>query len=295
VLTRLSGVSLSTRTSPAATPPEHPTASRGLWARRVGVPIVLLLGVLLMSGCNVLTFGGFRGVTVQGKEEFKLWQGMLIAGFIVGGIVYALIIWSSIMYRRHHPDYFPRQFHSNKPIEVIYTTLPILIIAGIFYFTVVTENEVDAVSSTPNEIVNVLAYRWGWQFAYDAGNGRSQGVLIKTAAEPKLLAQPFASNEYPQLVLPKGETVRIVLTSADTIHGFYIPEFNFSRYAQPAPNGAANVFDFTPTTDGVYSGQCSQFCGLYHSEMRFSVKVESPAQFQQWLSTTQASQAQGAA
>ena len=84
MLTRLSGVSLSTRTSPAATPPEHRTASRGLWARRVGVPIVLLLGVLLMSGCNVLSFGGFKGVTVQGKDEYKLWQGMLIAGFIVG-------------------------------------------------------------------------------------------------------------------------------------------------------------------------------------------------------------------
>jgi cytochrome c oxidase subunit II len=272
--------------------PEHANRSRSLWARRVGVPLVLLLGVLLMSGCNVLTFGAFRGVTVQAKDEFKLWQGMLITGFIVGGIVYALIIWASIMYRRHHPDYIPRQFHANKPIEIIYTTLPIVIIAGIFYFTVVTENEVDAVSNTPNEIVNVLAYRWGWQFGYEAGNGRSQGVLIKTAAEPKLLAQAFTSNEYPRLVLPEGETVRIVLTSADTIHGFYIPEFNFSRYAQP---GVTNTFDFTPTTDGLYSGQCSQYCGLYHSEMRFSVQVESPAKFQQWLSSTQASQAQGAA
>ena len=292
MLTRLSDVIPRTRTSPEAKSPEHPNRSRTLWARRAGVPIVLLLGVLLLSGCNVPTFGPFRGVTVQAKDEFKLWQGMLIAGFIVGGIVYALIIWASIMYRRRHSDHIPRQFHSNKPIEIIYTTLPILIIAGIFYFTVVTENEVDAVSNTPNEIVQVLAYRWGWQFTYQAGNGRLQGVLIKTAAEPKLLAQPFTSSEYPRLVLPEGETVRIVLTSADTIHGFYIPEFNFSRYAQP---GVTNKFDFTPTTDGIYSGQCSQYCGLYHSEMRFSVQVVSPAQFQQWLSTTQASQAQGAA
>jgi cytochrome c oxidase subunit 2 len=134
---------------------------------------------------------------------------------------------------------------------------------------VVTENEVDAVSNSPSEIVHVLAYRWGWQFTYDAGNGRSQGVLIKTAAEPKLLAQPCTSNEYPQLVLPKGETVRIVLTSADVIHGFYIQEFNFSRYAQP---GVTNEFDFTPTTLGVFTGQCSQYCGLYHSEMIFSVR-----------------------
>ncbi|HEY5274823.1 MAG TPA: cytochrome c oxidase subunit II [Acidimicrobiales bacterium] len=256
------------------------------------MPVVLLLGSLLLSGCNAMTFGGFRGVTVQAKDEFKLWQGMLIAGFIVGGIVYALIFWSSVMYRRRHADYIPHQFHSNKPIEIIYTTLPILIIVGIFYFTVVTENEVDAVSSTPSEIVHVVAYRWGWQFSYDSGYNVSQGVLIKTAAEPKLLALPFASNEYPRLLLPQGETVRIVLTSADTIHGFYVPEFNFSRYAQP---GVTNEFDFTPTTIGTYSGQCTQYCGLYHSEMRFSVQVVTPAKFQQWLTTTQTSQAQGAA
>jgi cytochrome c oxidase subunit 2 len=93
-------------------------------------------------------------------------------------------------------------------------------------------------------------------------------------------------------MLPEGETVRIVLTSDDVVHGFYIPEFNFSRYALP---GVTNEFDFTPTTDGIYTGQCSQYCGLYHSEMLFSVQVVSPAKFQQWLSTTQASQAQGAA
>ena len=257
------------------------------------MPAVLLLGSLLLSGCNVMTFGGFRGVTVQAKDEFKLWQGMLIAGFIVGGIVYALIIWASIGYRRRHADFIPHQFHSNKPIEIIYTTLPILIIAGIFYFTVVTENEVDAVSSTPSEIVHVVAYRWGWQFSYDSGSNVSQGVLIKTAAEPKLLAQPFAtSSQYPQLVLPEGETIRIVLQSADTIHGFYIPEFNFSRYAQP---GVTNKFDFTPTTIGTYSGQCTQYCGLYHSEMRFSVQVVTPAKFQQWLAEPAARRAQGAA
>jgi cytochrome c oxidase subunit 2 len=245
-----------------------------------------------MSGCNVMAFGGFRGVTVQAKDEFKLWQGMVVAGFVVAGIVYVLIIWSALVYRRRHPDYIPRQFHSNLPIEVIYTVVPILLIAGIFYVTVLTENNVDAISNSPSEIVHVVAYRWGWQFTYDSGDDRSQGVLIKTAAEPKLLAQPATSSEYPRLVLPEGETIRIVLTSDDTIHGFYIPEFNFSRYAQP---GQVNMFDFTPTTDGIYSGQCSQYCGLYHSEMLFSVQVESPAKFQQWLSTTQASQAQGAA
>jgi cytochrome c oxidase subunit II len=291
VLTRLSDVIPSTRTSSAETSPEHRKRSGSRWVQRASVPVVLLLGAVLLSGCNVMTFGAFRGVTVQAKDEFKLWQGMLIAGIVVAGIVYVLIIWSAVMYRRRHPDYIPRQFHSNTPIEIIYTVLPIIIIFGIFYFTVLTENNVDAISNSPSEIVHVLAYRWGWQFSYDSGSNVSQGVLIKTAAEPKLLAQPATSSEYPRLMLPEGETVRIVLTSADVVHGFYIQEFNFSRYAQP---GVTNEFDFTPTTVGTYTGQCTQYCGLYHSEMIFSVQVVSPAKFQQWLTTTQASQAQGA-
>lgn len=292
VLTRLSAVTPSTRTSPEAPTPDRPQRPRSKWYRRLGTAVALLFGTLILGGCNVPTFGAFRGVTVQAKDEFKLWQAMLIAGIIVAGFVYILIFWASVAYRRHHADHFPRQFHSNTPIEIIYTILPILIVFGIFYVTVLTENNVDAISNSPSEIVHVLAYRWGWQFTYDAGNGRSQGVMIKTAAEPKLLAQAASSSEYPQLVLPKGETVRIVLTSADVIHGFYIQEFNFSRYAQP---GVTNEFDFTPTTAGVFTGQCTQYCGLYHSEMIFSVRVESSAQFQQWLTSTQASQAQGAA
>lgn len=217
---------------------------------------------------------------------------MLIAGLIVAVIVYALIVWAALAYRRKSADHFPHQFHSNNLLEVVYTVIPIVMVFGIFYVTVLTENNVDAVSKSPAEIVHVLAYRWGWQFTYDSGNGTSQGVMIKTAAQPKLLAQAATSPEYPQLVLPEGQTVRIVLVGEDVVHGFYIPQFNFDRYAQP---GNPNTFDFTPTTTGVFNGQCTQYCGLYHSEMLFSVKVVSPAAFQQWLTTTQASQAQGAA
>ena len=269
---------------------ERPSSQR---FRRASVPVALLAGALLLGGCgSISTFGGFRGATVQGHDTFKLWQGLVFAGLIVAVIVYALIVWSALAYRRKGADHFPHQFHSNTMIEVVYTVIPIILVFGIFYFTVLTENNVDAVSKSPSEIVHVLAYRWGWQFTYSSGSGTSQGVLIKTAALPQLLAQPATSPEYPQLVLPEGETIRIVLVSADVVHGFYIPQFNFDRYAQP---GVTNVFDFTTSQAGIFTGQCTQYCGLYHSEMLFSVKVESPTAFQQWLTTTQASQAQGAA
>ena len=255
--------------------------------RRFRILSLLLLGAVVLGGCNVPTFGAFRGATTQGHDEFKLWVGFVIAGLVVAVIVWGLIFWS-IAFHRRKGDEIPRQFHENVPLEIVYTALPVIIVGVLFYFTVVTENRVDA-TPKPNEIVHVLAYRWGWRFSYDNGAGASQGVVIQTAAEPNALAEPSTSKQYPQLVLPEGENVRIVLESADVVHGFYVPAFNFSRYAQ---SGVTNMFDFNPTQLGVFPGQCTQFCGLYHSEMLFSVRVTTPGSFTKWLSSQQVSQAQ---
>ena len=83
------------------------------------------------------------------------------------------------------------------------------------------------------------------------------------------------------MVLPVGETVQITLVSNDVIHGFYVRDFNFSRYALP---GVVNHFDLNIVSPGFYPGQCTQICGLYHSEMLFSVRAVSPSQFTSWAS-----------
>ncbi len=272
--------------------PFRPAPSAGRSRRRVGrlgVPLVLGGGALLLGGCNVPTFGAFRGSTVQGHDEFKLWFGTTVAGLVVAAIVWGLIFWSLARYRKRRGDNsIPRQFSTNHILEVVYTTIPVIIVAVLFYFTVVTENEIDAVSSHPAEIVHVLAYRWGWRFTYADSSNRPQGVVIQTTAEPSYYARAATSKEYPQMVLPEGETVRIVLTTNDVIHGFYVPAFNFSRYAQ---SGVTNRFDFTPTELGVFRGQCTQYCGLYHAEMLFSVRVVSATSFRSWLSAEQTTQA----
>ena len=77
------------------------------------------------------------------------------------------------------------------------------------------------------------------------------------------------------------------LVSQDVIHGFYVPEFNFSRYAQPGFD--TQYFDLTVQHPGIYRGQCTQFCGLYHSIMFFHVVALPPAQFQAWVSPSRAS------
>ncbi len=189
-----------------------------------------------------------------------MWQGFTIAGLVVGGIVALLILWAVLRYRRKS-DAIPKQRQYHTAFEIVYTIVPIIIVLVLFVFTVITENEVDA--TPPGVNVKVTAFQWGWRFYYPATGRVVEGE----------------TTEAPQMVVPAGKEVAISLVSADVIHGFYVPQFNFSRYAQP---GVDNHFNFTVLHPGVYRGQCTQFCGLYHTLMYFSVKAVSPSQFQTW-------------
>jgi cytochrome c oxidase subunit 2 len=88
------------------------------------------------------------------------------------------------------------------------------------------------------------------------------------------------TTQSPTMVVPANTNVHVNLTSTDVVHGFYVKEFNFSRFALP---GVTNQFTFNAVKTGVYSGQCTQLCGLYHSLMFFKVKVVSPTTYDQWL------------
>jgi cytochrome c oxidase subunit II len=238
----------------------------------------------VLAGCNVYpTYGASRGATKQGQETFKLYSGMMTTGIIVGGAVGLLILWTIIRYRKRS-DEMPRQFHENVPIEILYTVIPVIIVAFLFAFTVLTENNVDAIqpvnatftsSGKPVVDITVTAFQWGWRFDYP---GLDVGVAGETTNGP--------NNHGPQMVVPVGQTVQILLVSNDVIHGFYVRDFNFSRYALPGVN---NRFDLDVVKAGTYNGQCTQICGLYHSEMLFSVKAVSPAAFARWVKSEKSS------
>lgn len=226
----------------------------------------LALAALALSACNLPAFGGFTGATTQGQNEHHLWQGFIITAIVVGAVTWGALFYAVFKFRRRG-DTIPKQTHSNVKWELVYTIIPVLIVIGLFAATYVSEDQIDAVSSHPALRVTVVGFQWGWKFEYPGG----------------VVVVPHGSN-YPVLELPKGETTTVKLISNDVVHGFYIPAFNFSRYALP---GVTNYFDFTPTTDGYFRGRCSQLCGLYHAEMLFNVRVVGASQFNSWLSAQQ--------
>ena len=248
---------------------------------RGAVSALSLLGVsLLLSGCSArdwerdLRFGWPTGVTRQAERMRVLWTWSCVAALIVGVIVWGLIFWVIVRYRKRD-DELPRQIKENLIIETIYTVVPFFIIAGLFYFTIITENYVDKKTSNPAVTVTVTGFKWNWQFGYDGVNyaaGTAGG-----AVDNEIVTTVGTSTEIPILVIPRGETVRIREHSDDVIHSFWVPEFLFKRDVSPMPQD--NQFEITAVTNGHFVGRCAELCGTYHSQMNFEVRVVDPAKF----------------
>ena len=231
----------------------------------------MLVALSITADACSSSFGMPRGSTEQGRDISDLWQVFFWAGIGVAGLVYGLIAWSLLRYRhRRHDDEdaVGRAFHANLPIEIVYTSIPVVIVIVLFTLSLGTEDRASSVSPTPDMTLQVEAFSWGWRFTYP-----DDGVEV--------VSQPSGEGvPGPVMVLPLGETTRIELTSNDVIHAFWVPNFLYKRDAIP---GRVNVFDVTPTDVGTYHGVCSEFCGLHHAYMTFTVQVVQPGEFEAWL------------
>ncbi|MFW0787427.1 cytochrome c oxidase subunit II [Gordonia sp. CPCC 206044] len=295
--------------------------------KRVGVVVALGIGALLMSGCDARTamrFGWPAGVTPEATKMGDLWTWSVIAALVMGILVWALIFWT-ITFHRHKPgqDEFPRQTAYNVPLELTYTALPFIIIAVLFYFTVVVQNDVERKTDDPKVVVDVTAFQWNWKFGYrdvTFTDGAKYDGFVRNGS-PFELQSPESreahgeteeipgpaggrdddirnylvfnkietvgsSSEIPILVLPTGKRVEFNINSADVVHSFWVPEFLFKRDVMPFPkqNHTDNQFQISSIDrEGAFVGRCAEMCGTYHSMMNFEVRAVSPAKFDSYI------------
>jgi cytochrome c oxidase subunit 2 len=236
-----------------------------------------LLGVVTLTGCDLNNtfwrFGWPEGITDQSQDMRRLWTGSVIAALIVGFLVWGLILYSVVRHRKRG-DELPKQTAYNLPLEIVYTILPFVVIAVLFFFTVVVQDKVLKRSPNPDETIAVNAFKWNWQFVYPKTSGPG-GQPVDTVG---------TSEEIPILVLPTNRTIRFELASADVIHSFWVPEFLFKLDVIPGnENGRNNVFDVTVRKTGAYVGRCAELCGTYHAFMNFEVRSVSPADYDAYL------------
>jgi cytochrome c oxidase subunit 2 len=255
-----------------ARPTARRTRSKG---RIAALGLVAVAAVTLLSGCsfrNAFAFGWPHGVSTQSKAMYDMWTGTAMAALAVGVFVWALIFWCIIRYRKRG-DELPVQTRYNMPIEALYTILPFLVIAVLFFYTVKAQTTVDEIKPNPAVTVDVTAFKWNWQFTYEGEAAKgADGAQVTTIGD---------SDYIPVLVLPVGERVRFVESSKDVIHSFWVPELLFKR--DVFPGNVVNKFEVTLDKTGAYVGRCAELCGTYHSQMNFEMRVVSPGDYDKFI------------
>ena len=284
-------------------------SSRRPMRRKLPQALTAVLVLATASGCTYEDFprlGMPTPVTEEAPRILSLWQGSWAAALAVGLLVWGLILWATIFHRRSRTKVeVPPQTRYNLPIEALYTVVPLVIISVLFYFTARDEAELLKTSDRPDHVINVVGFQWSWGFNYLEDVDGKGGKPLTENTPPELSAipermlaaapdgaegvhdvgtpatrNPQTGNPGPTLWLPKGETVRFILTSRDVIHSFWVVPFLMKQDVIP---GHTNEFEVTPTKEGTFLGKCAELCGLDHSRMLFNVKVVSPERYREHL------------
>jgi cytochrome c oxidase subunit II len=200
------------------------------------------------------------------QHEFGRVQDLYLpVGLAVLGIVVVAFVFAVVRYRAR-PGHVARPTRDRNLLEAAIATA----IAGIVAVLLVTTLGANAkITDTarhgrPAFAVNVLTYRWGWQFTYPS----LPGVVDRTAP-----------NTPPVLHVPAGRTVRFRMRTQDVVHAFWVPAVRFKADAWP---DTTRTFDLVFPEGRALSGHCAQFCGLKHSDMVFTVDAMAPAEFRAW-------------
>jgi cytochrome c oxidase subunit II len=216
-----------------------------------------------------------QAVTSEGSSINNLYTVAVAMSVVVAVLVWGLLTFAIIRYRRGRraSTDLPPQTSGSRLLETIWTAGPLLAILVLFTLTLLTLNVVTAAPQQGAVRLDVQGFRWGWTMSYP-----DDGVTVEGLLTPG-----------PEAVLPVGRQITINLTAADVIHSFFVPQFLYKRDAIP---GHPTAFTLTIQQEGTYSGQCAEFCGVYHSQMPFTIRAVSDADYQSWLA---AQRAQGSA
>jgi cytochrome c oxidase subunit 2 len=204
----------------------------------------------------------FNPQSEYAAEGLDLFVLIIWMGVIVGVIVEAVLIWAAIRYRRRAGDRLPPQIHGNTIVEILWTTGPVIVVGYILFVTLPVIFKTQAPAPTNAMNVEVIGHQFWWEFHYPDAN-------VVTANE---------------LHLPTGRTANLILRSDDVIHSFWIPALGGKRDAFP---GHTNFIWMTPNGVGEFPGQCYQLCGYSHGNMRERAIIQSPGDFQSWLTAQQ--------
>jgi cytochrome c oxidase subunit 2 len=230
-------------------------------ATRVRRWLIRLGGITL---CLAMTACAEQPATSQADDVRNLYYLILALAAVVFIGVEFVLLWSIIRYRRRKGDVSePPQREGRTRTVVLFFLIGAVIVAILFPFGEITLARVEQ-NPPPIETIDIQGSQWQWSAFYENAGVLSTG---KSFVRPLVMEMPI------------GEPIRIHLVSNDVMHEFFVPSFFFMRNAMP---GHPNDFTWTPNRLGTFDGQCAEYCGLGHYQMRFVIRVVTQADFLAW-------------
>ena len=207
-------------------------------------------------------------------------NGLLVVITAITLLVLGLLAWIVFRYnKKANPT--PARWSHNTTIEIIWTVMPVLILAGISLFSfrlLFAYHDMP----TPDLTVKVTGNQWNWAYEYpDQGVAEYISNMLPED-EAKARGVPYRLAATEPMVVPVGKTVQLVITASDVIHAVALPAFGLKTDAVP---GRINTTWFKAERTGVFYGQCSELCGVDHAFMPIEIRVVTQAQFEQWLAS----------
>lgn len=223
-------------------------------------------GLLMLATTGCLDASKFPQTSLDPKSDLaleidRLWNLTLFLGVGISVIVFVLLAFILVKFRYREDAPEPKQVHGNTTLEIAWTLVPAILVSIIAVPTVQTifftyrDAPEDAIT------IDVVGWQWWWEFRYPLENGDT----VVTANE---------------VHVPVGRPVHLRMTSADVVHSFWIPQMGGKRDVIP---NRVNELVFTPLEEGVYLGQCAEFCGESHALMAMRLIAHEPEDFERWL------------
>lgn len=195
--------------------------------------------------------------TPQAEEIARLFYVDLIIAGAIFSVVVGLVLTVIIRNRRRSKDHLPRQAFGNERLEWTWTIVPLLVVSGLFAYTVKVMHEVDPKPAGQQPDVEVVAHQWWWEVHY-------------------LPSGAVTANE---IHVPVGKDLLFRVRSADVVHDFWVPALGQKVDAFP---NHPNYAWYDVEKPGTYLGTCAEFCGAEHAWMRIRVIAESAPRFGVW-------------
>jgi len=211
-------------------------------------------------------------------HTITMWIIVGIAVVVYGAMFY------SILKHRKSVGHKAANFHHNTMIEIVWTTIPLLILIGMAYpatKSVLAMRD----SSNPDMTVKITGYQWKWEYDYQQEGFKFMSVLSTPREQFELKSTAPKNANYllevdNPMVVPVGKKIRVLFTANDVIHAWWVPEFGIKQDAIP---GFIRDSWFKADKAGTYRGQCAELCGKDHGYMPIVVEVKEQADYDKWV------------